>query len=259
MVHVFSTSLQNSVFDLMKCNCIVQFPDVGSRGHSPRRSGVDVNSVNQTFGNRCAYTTPQPGPLPAQPMYPYGNHHRAAAQNSMYAYPAHHHVQPAAVQVPAYSQSTAGLRVNLGQGAVITEARGIFIQGLSYSARDSDLASLLHNVGLRPVEFKVRKDSKGSSKGTATAKFGSKEEAQHGVKYLNGKLHMGKKLAVRLDLESTIVGHIDPVMVQRDPVIVDGTNRYGSGVSSAKPSVLGNSANDDLVVLSLPVHYSRAI
>ncbi|KAF1951705.1 hypothetical protein CC80DRAFT_191953 [Byssothecium circinans] len=224
LIHVFSTSLRNNRFELMKCNCILHYPDVGARGHSPRRSGVDVDSVNQTFGNRCALTGSQQYATPAQPTYQYANYYQPPLYNpgSMYAYPATQaHV--AAPQVP-YLQSTAGLPVNVEHGAVLTEARGIFIQGLSYSVRDSGLASLIHSVGLRPIEAKVRKDSKGASKGVATAKFSSKAEAQYGVDRLNGMVHDGKTLTVRLDMDSTIVGQVPP----GPPPIADGTIKYGS-------------------------------
>ncbi|KAF2643308.1 hypothetical protein P280DRAFT_422042 [Massarina eburnea CBS 473.64] len=220
LVHVFCTSLRSSVFELMKCNCVLHFPDVGNRGHSPRRSGLDVNSVNQTFGgNRCALTTSPQYATPAQQTYSYADYY----QNPPYTpasmqYPA----QPAAPQVPCL-QSTAGLPVNIEHGAVLTEARGIFIQGLNYSVRDSELASLIHSVGLRPLEVKVRKDSKGASKGVATATFNSKADAQYGVNNLNGYVHNGRTLTVRLDAESTVVGQFRP------PPIVDGTVKYASG------------------------------
>ena len=178
LVHVFSTSLRSGQFEMMRCNCILHFPDVGDRGHSSRRSGIDVNRVNQTFGSRCAVTVPQYSASAATP-YPYANYYQnpSYAPAPTYSYPVYQ-TQPAAPQVPAYSQNTSGLPVNISRGAAITEARGIYIQGLSYSSRDSDLVSLISSVGLRPIEAKVQKDSKGQSKGTATAKFSSKAEAQ---------------------------------------------------------------------------------
>ncbi|CAI6336105.1 unnamed protein product [Periconia digitata] len=224
LVHVFSTSLRGGQFEMMRCNCINQFPDVGDRGHSSRRSGIDVNSVNQTFGSRCAVSKAQYAPAVIPTSYSYGHYYQSpqyAPVAAMYpAYPTYQ-VQPTAPPLPAYSQSTSGLPVNLSRGAAITEARGIYIQGLNYSARSSDLWALFAETGLRPIEAKVIKDSRGASKGAATAQFSSKNEALEGIQRLHRTPHMGKTLNVRLDVESTVVGRIDPL-------VVDGTNKLAS-------------------------------
>ncbi|PVH97920.1 hypothetical protein DM02DRAFT_63953 [Periconia macrospinosa] len=219
LVHVFSTSLRGGQFEMTRCNCMLHFPDVGDRGHSARRSGIDINSVNQTFGGRCSMTIRQTSAVMQTP-YTHGSYYQAPAYAPAPAYP-YQTYQPAAPQMPTYSQNTSGLPVNLSQGAAITEARGIYIQGLSYQTRDSDLWALICSVGLRPVEAKVQKDARGNSKGAATARFSSKAEAQYGVTALNKTTHMGKTLNVRLDVESTVVGHIDPL-------VVDGTNKLAS-------------------------------
>jgi RNA recognition motif-containing protein len=153
--------------------------------------------------------------VPAQPSYQYGNYYHATTYTppSVYSY-------PSTPMQPVYSQSSAGLPVNLSRGAVITETRGIFLQGLNYSVGNSDLATLLNNAGLRPEQARVHKDSRGASKGVATARFSTKAEAEYAVAKLNGTTHAGKTLTVRMDTNSTVVGSLEPF-------VVDGTNKSG--------------------------------
>lgn len=234
MVHVFATSLRTGDFELIQCNCSSIFPGTGERGHSPRRSGIDVGGVNQAFGNRCAMTT-SPYAMAMQPSYQYPPVYYQIppyTPTAAYSYPVIH-MQAAAAPMPTYSRNATGLRVNVGHGAVITEHRGIFIQGLDYKATSNEIKSLLYEVGLNPVEAKVHKDHSGKSKGVGTAKFGRKEDAERGVQMLNGKKHWGKTLKVRLDTESTVVGEL------KEPFIVDGTNRSASGVSAGTSLMSG--------------------
>jgi RNA recognition motif-containing protein len=110
--------------------------------------------------------------------------------------------------------------VNLSQGAVITETRGIFLQGLKYSVGNNELKLLLSERGLRPEQASVHRDSRGASKGVATARFSTKAEAELAVSRLNGRTHAGKTLTVRMDTNSTVIGSLEPF-------VVDGTNRSG--------------------------------
>lgn len=106
--------------------------------------------------------------------------------------------------------------VNIRDGAVLTEARGIFIQNLSYKVGSDELKNLLYSVG-RPVDCKVHRDRSGVSKGVATAKFSSTHEAQLAVTHLNRKPHRGMTLKVRLDQDTTVVGQVGP------PLVVNGS------------------------------------
>jgi hypothetical protein len=224
MVHIFATSKQSSYFNLIKCNCPVHFPDVGNRGHSPERSAMDAGRVNQILGTGYATTAPQYAAA-AQPTYQYANYYATPpyTPTPTYSYPVAA-MQYTAPLVPAYSQSSGGLPVNLGQGAVLTESRGIFVQGLNYSARSSDVASLIHSVGLRPSKITILKDSRGVSKGCASVEFESKADAQYGVTHLHGMSHMDKRLTVRFDTESTVVGRVPPLIIG-GAVMADGTNK----------------------------------
>jgi RNA recognition motif-containing protein len=122
-----------------------------------------------------------------------------------------------APQMPVYAANSSGFPVNVRSGAFLTEARGIFLSGLSYSMGPNDLVALLNTVG-RPVDTQLHTDrTTGRFKGTATAKFATKEEAEFAVKRLDQTRHMGKVINVRLDTNRTIVGQVD------SPVVVNGS------------------------------------
>ncbi|KAL1656867.1 hypothetical protein SLS61_000663 [Didymella pomorum] len=132
-------------------------------------------------------------------------------------------MQPVVVQPPVYSASNSGMPVNIRDGAVLTESRGIFIQNLSYKVGSDELKNLLYTVG-RPVDCKVHRDRSGISKGVATAKFASTHEAQLAVTHLNRKPHRGMTLKVRLDQDTTVVGQVGP------PLVVNGSvGAYSAG------------------------------
>ncbi|KAF9734993.1 hypothetical protein PMIN01_06398 [Paraphaeosphaeria minitans] len=213
VIHIFATSLRTGYWDLLKCNCNRHF-GVGDRGHSPGRSGIDVNAVNQVFGKQESASAAYHA-VPAQPSYEYANYYHATTytQPLVYQY-------PGTPLQPVYSQSSGGLPVNLSRGAVITETRGIFLQGLNYSVGNSELVTLLNNAGLRPGQASVHKDSRGASKGVATARFSTKAEAEYAVSKLNGTTHAGKTIIVRMDTNSTVIGSLEPF-------VVDGTNKSG--------------------------------
>ncbi|KAL5404119.1 hypothetical protein PMIN06_013045 [Paraphaeosphaeria minitans] len=216
VIHIFATSLRTGYWDLLKCNCNRHF-GVGDRGHSPGRSGIDVNAVNQVFGKRES-TSATYHAVPAQPCYQYANYYHATTYTPPSVYP-----YPGTLMQPVYSQSSAGLPVNLSRGAVITETRGIFLQGLNYSVGNSELATLLNNAGLRPEHANVHKDPRGASKGVATARFSTKAEAEYAVAKLNGTTHVGKTLTVRMDTNATVIGSLEPF-------VVDGTNKSGAEI-----------------------------
>lgn len=123
---------------------------------------------------------------------------------------------PVVTQPMVYAANNNGMPVNVRDGAVLTESRGIFIQNLSYKASSDELRNLLYTVG-RPIECKVHRDRSGVSKGVATAKFASVHEAQVAVTQLNSIQHRGMTLKVRLDQDTTVVGQVGP------PLVVNGS------------------------------------
>ncbi|KAF1833787.1 hypothetical protein BDW02DRAFT_622766 [Decorospora gaudefroyi] len=227
LVHVWETSRRREGYRLMRCNCSTFFPEVAEGGHSQGRCGIDLGRVNQLGGGSssssraaASSTTTTPG---IQSRYPYATYPQMQSYAPLplpppppppsYApvpvYPAYAMPAP-----PIYSTSTNGMPVNVRGGAILTEARGIFIRNLSYKCTSEDLnALLLHTVGY-PVDIQFLRDGKtGVFKGVATVKFASKEAAQHAVNTLNGRMHMGMTLHVRMDNDATVVGRAEPMVV----------------------------------------------
>jgi hypothetical protein len=136
--------------------------------------------------------------------------------NTVYHHDATCHPSNITRSKPAYALNTFGLLVNVQQGAILTEARGIFIQNLNYRCTALDLVQLLLTVA-NPVDVKLIRDSRtGIFKGSATALFATEEEASKVIKNLQGIEHMGMTLSTRQDKE--------PMIVQRynEPLIVSG-------------------------------------
>jgi hypothetical protein len=256
-VHLFKTSLKGQAhYERLKCNCSLHFAGVSPGGHSPNRSGIDFNEPSRCWYNQGAMQWPQTAtqpprmtaaPIPAAPMtaLPFnpGPAPNAMAGNSLslsathmtatpsaytyqtypqvYPYPQNYAMYPPtqiqAPTAPIYSPSQTGV-VNGREGVVITESRGVFITGLSYSVGTNELAALFRDVGSNPTERTLIKDSTGKFRGKASAKFKTPQEAQAAVSRLNNSKHMGKTIRVKLDAEGTVVGQI------QGPVVVNGSN-----------------------------------
>ncbi|KAF9698744.1 hypothetical protein EKO04_003248 [Ascochyta lentis] len=216
LVHVWQTRRSSEGFRLMKCNCSTHFPDLPEGAHSPGLCGIDIGRVNQLGGK--SYAAPPTQYMPVQPGYAYAAYPTTTtyAIQPLYATQAPPPVPSVMHQLPVYSASNSGMPVNIRDGAILTEARGIFIQNLSYKVGSTELKNLLYSVG-RPIDCKVHRDRAGVSKGVATAKFASTHEAQLAVTHLNRKPHRGMTLKVRLDQDTTVVGQVGP------PLVVNGS------------------------------------
>ncbi|KAJ4286247.1 hypothetical protein N0V90_013281 [Kalmusia sp. IMI 367209] len=216
VVHVFATGLRNGYYDLLKCNCN-QYFGLGEKDHSPVRSGIDVEAVNiatsRSHASSAHYAAPTQPTQAMYPTYPYASYYQTQSYMPASVHP---YAMPS-IQ-PAYSQSSGGLPVNLSRGAVVTEPRGVFIQGLNYSVGNTELHALLNGIGLVPEQARVHKDTKGYSKGVASAKFSTKAQAEYAVSVLNGRTHVGKTITVRMDVNSTVIGSLEPL-------VVDGTKQ----------------------------------
>jgi len=216
LVHVWETSRKGDGYRLMRCNCSTLFPEVPEGGHSTGRCGIDIGRVKQLGGARAS-TTAASGPyMTTQARYPYAMYPQMQTYSPQQVAYTHAPVYPAYAlpQPPVYSTSTNGMPVNVRGGAVLTEARGIFIRNLSYKCTSDDLnALLLQTVGYA-IEIQLMRDSRtGVFKGVATAKFASKDLAQHAANTLNGREHMGMVLHVRMDTDTTVVGRTEPMVV----------------------------------------------
>jgi hypothetical protein len=209
LVHVWKTCRSNEGFQIIRCNCSSLFPEVPDGAHSAIRCGIDLGRVNHlTDGGKATNTAQVPQYLPAQSMYGYGY-----PISQSYNVPAIYPTYTPPTQMPIYFANTYGMPVNVRHGAILTEARGIFIRNLSYKCTYSDLHSLLLTAG-QPVDYKLLSDSRtGVFKGLATATFGSQDLAVQAACCLNGVEHMGMTLSVRIDKETTPVGRTAPLIV----------------------------------------------
>lgn len=229
LAHLFKTSRQNGDYKLLKCNCYPHFPGVSEHTHSYHRSGMDAGIVNKHMSGKSGSSMREPEYMvPAAPVY--GAYSTYPQQPSVYM-TAHGYPMTAAPvqymvpQMPMYSTNTSGMPVNVSNGAVLTEPRGIFISGLDYKTKSKDVEEVIGKYVGRPIEVKLQKDKNGRCKGSATANFSSREEAEYAVAQLNGRQfrgvsHDGKPLSVRYDTEKTVVGQI------QSPVIVNGSTTY---------------------------------
>ena len=214
-MHVWQTRRSNDGFRLVKCNCSAHFAELPEGAHSPGLCGIDIGRVNQLGGKSYAALPSQY--MPVQPGYAYAAYPPITTYTIQPVYATQiSPIPPVATQPPVYSASNSGIPVNIREGAMLTEARGIFIQNLSYKVGSDELKNLLCTVG-RPVDCKVHRDRSGVSKGVATAKFASMHEAQLAVTHLNRKPHRGMTLKVRLDQDTTVVGQVGP------PLVVNGS------------------------------------
>jgi hypothetical protein len=209
LVHVWETCRSNDGFRMLRCNCSSLFPEVPEGCHSAGRCGIDLRRVSHlTGGGKAAYSAAIPQYVPAQPSYGY-----SYPVIQAYGNPSVYTGSAVSTQMPVYSANPQGMPVNIRHGAILTEARGIFIQNLSFKCTPADLNQLLLTVG-HPVDQRLITDPRtGVFKGAATAVFGTQEHAQHAAHYLHGVKHMGMALSVRMDKETTAVGQAGPPLI----------------------------------------------
>lgn len=131
-------------------------------------------------------------------------------------------------QSPTYISSGTGLPVNVSQGAVRQEHRGVFIRGLRYSATDRDLGFFIAPIA-NYLHVEVNRDKTGKSRGTATALFASYEAANRVVAFCDGREFMGRTLEARLDKETTTVDPSRPPVVNGSTALAVCSSRVPAG------------------------------
>lgn len=124
------------------------------------------------------------------------------------------------ISMPSYENSFDHKPVNVSHGAVLTEARGVFITKLSFTVSSSELASLMRYAG-QVVDCKIFRDPKtGKSKGTGTVLFSTTTEARRAVCIFDNTEYKGLNVKVRLDREQTTVPRAS------HPIIADGSTPF---------------------------------
>lgn len=110
------------------------------------------------------------------------------------------------VQGPVYVSSPTGTHVNVGQGAIQTEVRGVFVSNIDYKAGTRDLEKFFSRAG-KVVHCQLQKDpATGKSKGNATVQYAAANDAKNAVRLFNNEKYMGMRLKVRLDKEPVAIG-----------------------------------------------------
>ena len=129
-----------------------------------------------------------------------------------------------------------GTPINLSHGAVPTEARGVFIHDVSYSATSADIRNLMQQAG-RVVRCEVNTHTGTTrSRGSATVAFSTAAEARRAVEIFNGAVFAGRTIRVRFDTEFVSLDSIRAetevaesstssatVQTEHGPIIVDGS------------------------------------
>ena len=153
-------------------------------------------------------------------------------------------LQPYAVPSSTFHENANGTLVNVSQGAVTTEDRGIVVHNLNYGANQSDVEAYFKPAGeIERCRINRRDSSKQCS---AILTFRTKDQAVSAIDRFDHKHFLGREIRVRADtqtftVEETRSGNAEsssnPIARSPDeirrPVIVDGSvDASGSECSS---------------------------
>lgn len=180
----------------------------------PNPNGVPVQWSSQQMG----------GPMPQYGINPQTALAQGYAMQQAQA-------QAATSALPAYN--TARLPVNMMYGAVRTEARGVYVSHLPYSASEKDIKNWFSQAG-RIVEFRLNIDrTTKKSKGNCTIQYGSIAEAKRAIDIFHEKNFMDMKLQVRFDKTAKPVvptSQSNPGRSTAGPLIVDSNRPYSQRI-----------------------------
>lgn len=95
-----------------------------------------------------------------------------------------------------------GTPINVAQGCISIERRGVYVHNLSRDATPKDLEDLFRQVG-HVERCEVRKAPDKGKRCKATVAFSSEEEAKAAVEKFHGKAFMGRTLTVRPNKDHT--------------------------------------------------------
>ena len=107
---------------------------------------------------------------------------------------------PMTVRQPLYTGNAAGLPVNVRQGTIRTEARGVFVSGLNYRASEKDIKAYFGRAGQIVKVADLRMDAATrKSKGNCTIQYTTAAEAQKAIEMFHRQEFMSMQLNVRED------------------------------------------------------------
>jgi hypothetical protein len=111
--------------------------------------------------------------------------------------------QRQSTQLPMYAANATGTPINISQGIVRTECRGIFVNGLNYKARTKDIENHFGKAG-QIAKVDLQKDPQtGKSKGNCTIQYTNAESAARAIAMFHEQSFMTLRLNVRRDKEAT--------------------------------------------------------
>lgn len=122
-----------------------------------------------------------------------------------------------------------GMPLNISNGVLQTEGRGVFIQNLSYDTTSADVENLMRGAG--PIfRCEIKTDIRtGRSRGSATVKFTTCEDATRALVMFNGTWFMNRQLTIRLDKNQEAKSDAEASTGtpsgrnEQEPIIVDGS------------------------------------
>lgn len=207
LVHHFDASSRDAV--LLMCNCSTYYP--GATGHSDNRSRITARSV------LAAQNIPDWQPITPVPFVTIPMQHPSmtvpitVGQMHMYTTSAAYYPTMPAVTAPTAPPMTNehGLPVNIANGVVRTESRGVHISGLVWGVSENDIRELVRPYG-RPQAVEVKRSS-------ATIRFGSVEEARQVIERLDQIRFHERRITVKEDRESTPVQDPGMLIVNGNP------------------------------------------
>lgn len=207
LVHHFDASSRDAV--LLMCNCSTYYP--GATGHSDNRSRITARSV------LAAQNIPDWQPITPVPFVTIPMQHPSmtvpitVGQMHMYTTSAAYYPTMPAMTAPTAPPMTNehGLPVNIANGVVRTESRGVHISGLVWGVSENDIRELVRPYG-RPQAVEVKRSS-------ATIRFGSVEEARQVIERLDQIRFHERRITVKEDRESTPVQDPGMLIVNGNP------------------------------------------
>jgi hypothetical protein len=141
------------------------------------------------------------------------------------------------VQGPVYVSSPTGTHVNISQGAIKTEVRGVFISNIDFKAGPKELQKFFSRAGEIVHCSLLRDSATGKSKGNATVHYAAANDAKNAVRMFNNEKYMGMRLKVRLDKEAVAIG-----------VPSASSSRSNGAAGTARPTQQSRNNTEPIIV-----------
>ncbi|SMY28975.1 unnamed protein product [Zymoseptoria tritici ST99CH_1A5] len=200
---------------------------------SAQRNNMPVDTTQVTLAMRGVQIGPRASQAAQQQMY---------QARSTQQYPRDQQQQRQPAQIPMYAANATGTPINISQGIVRTECRGVFVNGLSFKASTKDIEKHFARAG-PIVKVDLQRDTQsGRSKGNCTIQYVNADSVAAAIAIFNGQEFWGMPLNVRRDKEATPVNV--PITTSNarsragrtttEPIIVNGSQPRKDSVLSCR-------------------------